>query len=55
MKKLKDGSFSVTLSLQSGKSYPFRNVLDGAVLVNDEEANNYLPNEYGEDNSIVVV
>ena len=55
MKKLKDGSFSVTLSLQSGKSYPFRYVLDGAVWVNAEEANNYLPNEYGEDNSIVVV
>jgi len=55
MKKLKDGSFSVTLSLQSGKSYPFRYVLDGTVWVNDEKANNYLPNEYGEDNSIVVV
>lgn len=55
MKKLKDGSFSVTLSLLAGNSYAFRYVLDGNLWVNDEEANNYLPNEYGEENSVVVV
>jgi len=55
MKKLKDGSFSVTLSLQAGNSYPFRYVLNGNIWVNDEDANSYLPNEYGEENSVVVV
>lgn len=55
MKKLKDGSFSATLSLQAGNSYAFRYVLNGNTWVNDEEANNYLPNEYGEENSVVVV
>lgn len=55
MKKLKDGSFSITLSLQAGISYPFRYVLDGNTWVNDEDANSYLPNEYGEENSVVVV
>jgi 1,4-alpha-glucan branching enzyme len=55
MKKLKNGSFSVTLSLQAGNSYPFRYVLNGNTWVNDEEANSYLPNEYGEENSVVVV
>jgi len=55
MKKLKDGSFSVTLSLPSENSYPFRYVLDGNTWVNDDKANNYVPNEYGEENSVVVV
>ena len=55
MKKLKNGSFSVTLSLQAGNSYPFRYVLNGNTWVNDEEANSYLQNEYGEENSVVVV
>ncbi len=55
MKKLKNGSFSVSLSLPAGDSYPFRYVLDGNYWVNDEEADGYLPNEYGEENSVVDV
>lgn len=55
MKKLRDGSFSVTLSLQAGNSYAFRYVLNGNTWVNDDEANTYVPNEFGEENSVVVV
>ncbi len=55
MKKLKNGSFSVTLSLQAGNSYQFRYVLDGDTWRNDEEADSYVPNEYGEENSVVTV
>lgn len=55
MKKLKDGSFSVTVSLKSGYSYRFRYVLDGNVWVNDEAADSYASNEYGEENSVVSV
>lgn len=55
MKKLKDGSFSVTVSLKAGASYRFRYVLDGNVWVNDPEADGYLPNEFGEENSLVTV
>jgi len=55
MKKLKDGSFSVTVSLKSGYSYRFRYVLDGSVWVNDPNADSYAQNEYGEDNSVVAV
>ncbi len=55
MKKLKDGSFSVTISLQAGNSYQFRYVLDGDIWENDAEADSYIPNRYGEDNSIVTV
>lgn len=55
MKKLKDGSFSVTLSLQAGKSYPFRYVINGNTWVNDDNAHCYLANDYGEENSVVIV
>jgi len=55
MRKLKNGSFSVTLSLQAGNSYQFRYLLDGKTWANDEEADSYVPNKFGEDNSIVTV
>ena len=55
MKKLKDGSFSVTLSLPAGQHYRFRYVLDGNVWVNDSQADGYAPNEYGEANSVLTL
>ena len=55
MKKLKDGSFSVTVSLKPGYSYRYRYVLDGNVWVNDPDADEYAPNEYGEKNSVVTI
>jgi len=53
MKKLKDGSFSVTLSLTAGQPYVFRYVLDGNIWVNDNSADGYAPNEFGEANSML--
>ncbi|PID72208.1 MAG: glycoside hydrolase [Desulfobulbus propionicus] len=55
MKKLKDGSFSATISLPAGTSYLFRYVLDGNIWVNEHEADGYAANEFGEENSIVTV
>ena len=55
MKKLKDNSFSATISLPAGRSYCFRYVLDGGVWVNDAGADGFAPNEYGEANSVVVL
>ena len=55
MKKLKNGSFSVTVSLPADKTYLFRYVLDGNVWVNDQQPDGFAPNEYGEENSIVRV
>lgn len=55
MKKLKDGSFSVTLSLEPGRSYRFRYFLDGERWENDWEADAYFPNAFGTEDSIVVV
>lgn len=55
MKKLKDGSFSTTVSLEAGNSYRFRYLLDGTRWENDWEADKYAPNEHGSDDSIVEV
>jgi 1,4-alpha-glucan branching enzyme len=55
MKKLKDGSFSVTISLDAGQSYRFRYLLDNDRWENDWEADAYLPNQLGTDDSVVAV
>ena len=55
MRRLKDGSFSATVSLQAKQSYRFRYLLDGQRWENDPEANNYVPNAYGSDDSVVEI
>ena len=53
MRRLKDGSFSATVSLQAKQSYRFRYLLDGERWENDPEASSYVPNDYGSDDSVV--
>ncbi|MCK5193168.1 MAG: isoamylase early set domain-containing protein [Desulfobulbaceae bacterium] len=53
MKQLKDGSFSLTVSLEANRDYRFRYLLDGNIWDNDPEADNYLANNFGSDDSIV--
>ena len=49
MKKLKkDGSFSVTLNLETGKEYQFRYVLDGEKWINEEEADRQVETEFAD-------
>ena len=55
MKQLKDGSFSATVSLNSGKPYRFRYWLDNKRWENDWEADRYEANEFGSEDSVVVV
>ncbi|MCB9423060.1 MAG: isoamylase early set domain-containing protein [Ardenticatenaceae bacterium] len=55
MKQLKDGSFSVTVSVSAPQTYRFRYLLDGERWENDWEADGYAPNEYGTDDSILEV
>ncbi|MEM8861329.1 MAG: isoamylase early set domain-containing protein [Chloroflexota bacterium] len=55
MKKLKNGDFSATLSLQAGQSYRFRYLLDNERWENDWAPDGYLPNEFGSDDSIVEI
>lgn len=54
MKKKKDGTFSVKLTLESNKEYQFRYLLDGKKWENDWEADEYVPAPFSyADNSVV--
>lgn len=55
MRKLKDGGFSTTVSLEANKEYRFRYLLDGERWENDDAADKYVQNDYGSDDSVVVV
>lgn len=55
MKKLKDGSFSLTIDLETGREYRFRYFSDGAWF-NDPDADAYSFCTYAtEDNSVISV
>lgn len=53
MKKLKNGTFKAVVSLESGKEYEFRYLIDGSTWENDWEADNYVTTPYGVENSVV--
>lgn len=53
MQPNKDGSLSATFDLAVGHAYRFRYLLDGARWENDRAADNYVPNDYGGDDSVV--
>lgn len=55
MKKLKDGSFSVSVSLEPDRSYRFRYWLDGERWENDWQADDYVANDFGSEDSLVTV
>jgi len=55
MKVLKNGSFSLTLSLEPERSYRFRYLLDDGRWENDWEADAYAPNEFDSEDSVVSV
>jgi|WetSurMetagenome_2_1015567.scaffolds.fasta_scaffold741722_1 1,4-alpha-glucan branching enzyme len=56
MKLQKDGSFNLTINLDKGKEYQYRYLLDGYMWENDDCADKYVKNPYGDsDNSVVVI
>lgn len=55
MKKLKNGDFSATLSLDAGQSYRFRYLLDQSRWENDWDPDGYVANDFGTDDSVVAV
>lgn len=55
LKKLKNGTFKGTVDLETGSSYEFKYVVDGA-FVNDDAADAYAWSDFaGADNSVVNV
>jgi len=55
MKKLKDGSFSVTIALDPGQAYRFRYLLDNERWENDWDADAYVANQYGTEDSLITI
>ncbi|MDQ1395550.1 MAG: hypothetical protein QOG64_809 [Acidimicrobiaceae bacterium] len=53
MERKSDGGFTLTKSLDGGRAYRFRYYLDGLRWENDWAADDYVPNEYGGDDSVV--
>jgi len=55
MKRLKDGTYEITLELPAGREYRFRYIIDDHHWENDWRADAYKPNIYGCDDSVVIV
>jgi 1,4-alpha-glucan branching enzyme len=52
-KRAKDNVFAAKMRLPKNGRYQFRYLLDGHNWVNDNAADAYTPNEFGEQNSVV--
>ena len=55
MKRGKDGSFTLTISLKPKQYYRFRYLLDGERWENDGAADSYIANPFGSEDSVVEV
>lgn len=55
LKKGRNGLFSTTIELASGKSYRYKYLLDDIRWENDWDADGYVPNQYGGDDSLVML
>jgi len=51
----KNGSFSTSVTLKAKKEYRFRYILDGNRWENDWEADSYVRNPFGTDDSLIKV
>jgi len=55
IKRFKNGQFTSTLFLRQDAEYEFRFLLDGLTWENDPQADRYVQNVYGTENSVVIV
>ncbi len=54
MKRLKDGAFTLTLNLETGRGYQFRYLVDNENWINDPAADAYVPSGFsGSENAVV--
>ncbi len=55
MKRRKDGSYTITLDLETDREYQYRYLIDGRQWENDWDADQYVPTPYGDSHNSVVV
>ncbi len=53
MTALKSNDFTITLELEAGKEFQFRYLIDETEWINDSQADSYVANSFGEENSVV--
>ena len=53
LEKQADGSFRLTLDLAAGRHYHYRFFLNGERWENDWQADAYIPNEFGSEDSVL--
>ena len=53
MARALDGSFRLSLRLSVGRTYQYRYLIDGCRWVNDWQADSYVPNCFGGDDSLL--
>ncbi|HKJ41693.1 MAG TPA: isoamylase early set domain-containing protein [Sunxiuqinia sp.] len=53
MNKLKSGEFTSIIELEKGKSYEFRYLVNGKEWYNETEADGFIANSFGAENSVV--
>ncbi len=51
----KNGEFVTEVRLKPETEYKFKYLIDGTTWENDYEADAYVPNEYGSEDSVVIV
>ena len=55
LKRRKDGSYSITISLEPGNSYRYRYLINDNRWENDWAADSYTSNEFGTEDSVITV
>jgi hypothetical protein len=54
LKRQKDGRWRATVSLPPGEAHEFRYLVDGSRWVNEPEADRFVRNAFGDENSVVL-
>ncbi|MFH1982614.1 MAG: isoamylase early set domain-containing protein [Pseudomonadota bacterium] len=55
MKRLKNGAFSATVALESGRAYQFRYLLGESLWENEPDADDTLPTPFGDSHNSVII
>lgn len=55
LERTDDDTWKITIELEKGNSYQFRYLIDGQHWQNDWNADRYVPNPFGGDNSVLEV
>jgi 1,4-alpha-glucan branching enzyme len=55
MTRQKKGGFSLSITLEAGRTYQFRYLLDDSRWTNDNEADRFVPNPYGTEDSVLEI